>query len=236
MAVNGAYLAMRARWSAQPFVRTYCYWVNEHIIPIQRKFDEQANAVGQETYERLCADAHPESDGSEFAESALDAGVSFYQTLVSLYQATMNLFAAGLFHLIEQQLANLTRDGAMETAVLDTQLANVTQYYREHLDVDLKAFCSWGVIDEMRLVANATKHGEGRSADDLRRIRPELFQYPALRRDNEDFVHFPLELPLGGEGLYITEEDFRRYENAANGLFDFVTIQFSNHANQYFPR
>lgn len=61
------------------------------------------------------------------------------------------------------------------------------------------------------------------------------FQHPALRFNKENVVHFRLQLPLGGDGLYVTAEDFRRYEKAANGLFDFVIEQFNSNENQYFP-
>ena len=42
-------------------------------------------------------------------------------------------------------------------------------------------------------------------------------------------------MPLGGDGLYVTAQDFRRYENAANALFDFVVEHFNMNADLYFP-
>jgi hypothetical protein len=238
--VSGAYLAWRARWNAQPLVRAYGQWVNEHIIPIVGNFQKQADAIQQETYERLSSEIDPETysgDGSELYEEAFNAGLSFYETMVSLYQATLNRFSAGLFHLIEQQLADLTHDASMETAVANTQLNVVAEYYREHLKVDFTQFGSWDVMQELRLVANTTKHGEGPSAEELRKIRPELFQHSALRRDPKaPVLHFHLQSPLGGDGLYVTPEDFNRYEKTANGIFDFVIEHFSKNGEEYFPR
>jgi hypothetical protein len=240
MTVCGSYLAWRARWKAQPLVRTYCQWVNEHIIPIAANFENQADAIEQETYEQLSALVDPETyggDGSELHEQAFNTSLSLYETMVALYQATLNLFSAGLFHLIEQQLADLTHDASMETAVADTKLNVVAEYYRDHLKVDFTQFGSWNVIQELRVVANTTKHGEGPSAEELRKIRPELFQNPALRRDPIlPIVHFRLQSPLGGDGLYVTPEDFSRYEKTANAIFDFVIEQFSKNGEAYFPR
>src|SRR5438067_13444749 len=119
-------------------------------------------------------------DGSEEAESASDAGLSFYGQITSMYQATLNLFAAGLFHVIEQHLADVTRDGAIDEQGPDTKLQNVTDWYKRHFLVDLTQFPQWPVVNELRLVANTTKHAEGSSAQDLRLIRPELFQNPIL--------------------------------------------------------
>ena len=85
--------------------------------------------------------------------------------------------------MIEQQLADLTRDGAIEGEVSDTKLQIVAEWYKAHFQVDLTQFPSWPVIEELRLVANTAKHAEGQSADQLRRIRPEIFHSPIIRND-----------------------------------------------------
>src|SRR6185312_12755231 len=113
---------------------------------------------------------HYSGDGSEEAEYAFEAGLSFYQSITDMYQATLNLFAAGLFHVIEQQLAELTRDGAIEGEVSDTKLQVVIDWYNQHFHIDLTRFPSWSVINELRLVANTTKHAEGSAARQLRGI------------------------------------------------------------------
>jgi hypothetical protein len=100
-----------------------------------------------------------------------------------MYQATLNLFSAGLFHVIEQQLAELTRDAAIEKEVSDTKLEVVVDWYRKNCQLDLTQFSSWPVIEELRLVANTTKHAEGPSANQLRTKNPKLFQYPPLRNE-----------------------------------------------------
>jgi hypothetical protein len=237
MAVSGSYLASRTRLNTQPFVRAYGQWVHEHIIPIVNDFENQARAVEQDTYDQLSAEVHWETyggDDGDICERAFNTSLSFYETMVSLYQGTLNLFSAGLFHLIEQQLAALTHDGAIGVPARDTQLKNIVRYYIEHFNIDLQQFGSWVVIEEMRLTANAAKHGEGPSAEELRAVNPQLFQPPTLRFDNQYVVHLPLHLPLGGDGLYVTEADFVRYEQAANELLCFLIEQFENRANSYF--
>lgn len=53
MAVSGSHLAWLISTNAQPLVRAYGQWVNEHIIPIANDFEQQANAIQNETYARL---------------------------------------------------------------------------------------------------------------------------------------------------------------------------------------
>jgi hypothetical protein len=154
-----------------------------------------------------------------------------------MYQATLNLFSAGLFHVVEQQLADLTRDAAIEKEVSDTKLEVVVSWYKKNCQLDLMQFSSWSVIEELRLVANTTKHAEGSASKQLRTKRPELFVYPLLRKDDPNTLalHTPVSLPLGGDGLYVTGDDFCKYHKAVLDLFDWLRKYFEDHGEEYFP-
>ncbi len=224
-----------------PFVRVYGQWVEERIIPLADQLTAMADAVEQQAYDELMSQPVGEyyiGDGSEEAEHAFDAGLSFYQNITAMYQGTLNLFAAGLFHVIEQQLADLTRDGAINIKGPDTKLQSAVDWYRRHFDADLELFPSWPLIEELRLVANTTKHAEGPSAAKLRSIRAQLFQNPLLRKVDFQIliVHMPVSLPLGGDGLYVTGDDFRNYHKAAEGLFDWLVKHFDTHGDEYYPQ
>jgi hypothetical protein len=241
MAVGGWYIAWRIRRGALPFVRVYGQWVEERIIPLASQLTAMADAVENKAYDELMSQPVGENyygDGSEEAEHAFDVGLSFYEDITAMYQGTLNLFAAGLFHVIEQRLADITRDGAFDLEGPDTKLDNVVAWYKHHFLIDLTQFPSWSLIDEVRLVANTTKHAEGSSAEKLRNIHPELFQSPLLRKlePNSPIFHAPLHLPLSGDGLYVTGDDFRSYHKAAVELFDWLVEHFENQADQYYPQ
>lgn len=241
MAVQGSYIAWRIRQAVLPFVRIYGQWVDERIIPLVSQLTAMADAVEKQAYDELMSQPVGEDysgDGSEEAESAFDVGLSFYENITAMYQGTLNLFAAGLFHVIEQQLADLTRDGAIDVEGTDTTLQNVVGWYKQHFQVDLTQFRSWSLIDEARLVANTTKHAEGPSATKLRSMHVELFQNPLVRQvdPHTPAFHMPVHLPLGGDGLYVTGDDFRSYHKAAVELFDWLVEYFENHADQYYPQ
>jgi hypothetical protein len=214
--------------------------MDDHIIPMGNQLEGMADAVQNKAYETLMARPVGEDycgDGSDEAEHAFDIGLSFYENISDMYQTTLNLFAAGLFHAVEQQLADLTRDGAIEIAAPDTQLQRVQAWYLRHFELDLERFPSWAAVDELRLVANTTKHAEGPAARQLREIRPRLFQKPILRKVDPDtpIFHMPVNLPLGGDGLYITSDDFRAYHQVALDLFDWLACECENRGDQYFP-
>ena len=240
MAVHDSYMAWRVRQTVLPFVRIYGQWVDEHIIPLVSRLSMMADAVEQEAYNQLMSQPVGEDysgDGSEEAEYAHDLGLSFYENITDMYQATLNLFAAGLFHLIEQQLAHLTRDSAIEKEVSETKLQVVVDWYEEHFQVDMSQFPSWSVIEELRMVANTTKHAEGAAARQLRIRRPELFDNRKVREFDPDtpVLNIPAHLPLGGDGLYVSGNDFRLYHKATVGFFEWLAKHFENNAQASYP-
>ena len=150
-----------------------------------------AETVEQEAYDDFTSQPVGDEysrDGSDEAEAAHDIGLSFYEDISKMYQATLNLFSAGLFHVVEQQLGDLTRDAAIGQGVSDSKLEVVVNWYKKNCQLDLTQFSSWSVIEELRLVANTTKHAEGSSANQLRTKNPKLFQYPLLRKETSSVV------------------------------------------------
>lgn len=139
--------------------------------------------------------------------------------------------------MVEQQLADITRDAAIQKEVSDTGLDVVVKWYKKNYQLDLTQLASWSVIDELRLVANTTKHAEGSSAKQLRAKNPKLFQYPPFRKEplHHAILHATLSLPLGGDGLYVTGDEFRSYHKAVLELFEELRQYFEDHGDEYYP-
>lgn len=232
---------MRATHSAMAHVRTFADFVLEDVLPSVNNLDKRAREVAGAEYARLGsrpADEYCSYDMTDAAEDANDKGLAFYQTMVGVRQAVLNLFTAGLFHLVEQELAALCSDGSiLVPPPTDSKLETIAEWYSRHFHLDLKALISWQAIDELRLVANAVKHGEGPSAKKLRERRPELFQDPILGRllPGERLLTQPLRLPLGGEDLYITEEHFEQYSQTAERLVTEIIDHFEDHSSHLYP-
>jgi hypothetical protein len=241
MAVAGGYISWRIRATVLPFVRVYGQWVEERIIPMSEQLQGMADKVHEEAYENLMSQPVGDDytgDGSEEAETANDIAISFYQNISGMYQGTLNLFSAGLFHVVEQQLADMTRDGAIRQPVSDTKLDVVVKWYGNNCGIDFTKFSSWSVIEELKLLANTTKHAEGPSAKQLREKNPTLFQYPSFRNEpiHKAVLHAPLSRPLGGDGLYVTGDEFRTYHKAVMEFFEELRRYFDDHSEEYFPR
>jgi hypothetical protein len=163
--------------------------------------EDEANRVADAAFEAY-GELPGEGDMGDFADTALDEGIQYYQTLAELKQGVTNLLAVGLYHQFEQQrdyIKSIMHAGGAKFP-------------------DLREFGNWTKVDELRLLCNAVKHADGSSADELRKIRPDYFQSPLERAEllhrPRTSKHRPLVNPIGGKDLFVTRDDLSVYRDA----------------------
>ena len=84
----------------------------------------------------------------------------------AMKQELLNNACVWLFHLFEKDC----------TTIFNTENGKEKKEHLEELGVSTGVSSAWRKINkELRLVANAVKHGEGSSCEKLREIRPDLF-------------------------------------------------------------
>ncbi len=244
MGVGGGYLATKIAYVFVPMVRTYGDCVRNHFLPAFVNLDEKAREVADRAYSELVAQPAGPDDGDPggVADEASARGQDFYDFMFAMRQSSLNIWAAGLYHLLEQQLAALGEDAtfqAMGVPVPEAGPEKLVEWYRKYLGVDLAAFAEWPKIgNELRLIANAVKHGEGRSAQQVRKLRPDLFTDPRLARLGlGDLANTPrrLSMPLAGEGLFITPEILEEYTRSGVSLLEALQEHFLMHQDQQYP-
>src|SRR5260370_28729893 len=156
--MTGEWVARDLRMRVMPPVLAYNEDIFRDILKafdnLQERADEQAN----EFCNNYPGDEY--TDPGDVADWAQDHSYAWWETMVSLRQSMLNLLAAGLYHLIEQQLGALSLDCAYER-VRDTKLDVVKTWYMTNLGIDLSSLEPWAKIDELRLIANSVKHAEG---------------------------------------------------------------------------
>lgn len=209
-------------WPA--YIRSHFIWqldlyaavLRDRLLPAFEKIDEEAKKVEDEAYERLCRSSSDSLDIGSLAEKATEEAADFLLGMWRIKQAQINLQTVGLYHLFEQQLLDLHRrwllplDRARATAELKIEYTTA-----ELLNdgIDVKRFPAWAKVDELRLVANCAKHGEGDSCKQLRKRRTDLLSDPSRRKERLPWPDpDPVVLnPLGGENLYVSLLDFEEY-------------------------
>lgn len=204
-----------------PEIDALAHALSRRVLPGFANLEEEANEVEEEEFQRLQRRHYSEDpDVASLAELAQDRALTHYLGARDILQGIINLFAVGLWHLVEQQLAFLQRRRFYQGALVDSDNPNFAQVVKRLLefDIDVKQFASFGQIEELQLLANCIKHGDGRSCAELRTRRPSLFELPGF--DSSDFGAFdvPVIKPLGGSEVYVTAETFQEYVTATKGF------------------
>ena len=206
-------------------------------MPQFANLNDRATQIGQEYYQTMISQpAGDDCDGdvSGFAEDAQDQAIGWYEMMRSLHQTMLNLLAAGLFHLTEQQLASLCHDGGFKVSPpTDSNIDKVAKWYRVQLRLDIRTLPTWTLIDEFRLLAHTVKHGEGRSSRLLKMKRPELFCDPSLMRAFPDlefreyFLNKTVAAPLAGDDVFVSEDLLRKYAVGVVSFFGEIADHFA---------
>ena len=198
-----------------PQVRAYGNILETRLLPAFADLSKEADEIEKRHWEEpsdyFCGE---NCDEGELAEHAFNEGLSHYQMMDGLRQGVVNMTAAALYHLFEQQIMELHK-----RCLLDVREAKKVSLHKMRviwqrllaMDIDAKSFSCWESIDELRLIANTVKHAEGDSAVKLHTKRPELFVAPSIR--SIVGINGPMNVaaPLIGDGLYISEDDVSQY-------------------------
>lgn len=208
-------------------VRMYSRALPERLLPAFSDLNAEADEFMKSEAKRLGAlSIFAEDDGSGVWEQAHDDAVAWYTTMQGIRQGTINLHAVGLRHLFEQQLF----DFGFYARLFERRRADYARDKEalEQNGIVVSEFKCWKDLEELRLLANAVKHAEGSAAENLRKIRPQLFIAPfaeeAGTAELASFLKAPvIRQPLAGDDLYVRESDISRYSAAVEGFWDQVS-------------
>lgn len=220
---NFHYWIHRSKAVFRTEIAVLCKIIDERLLPTFVSIEKEADAVSDEAWKRYNTDAGPDSDPATAAEAAHDLGVSHYIAMVDAKQGLLNLFAVALHHLVEQQQITVLRQELILCGELVDSSLNVAEFVKRlaYSDIKIESFDSWLEIEELRNVANAAKHAEGKSAKWLRNHRPEIFTPTCLRAEAQ-LMQRPnrwLFQPLSGQDLFVTPDDLKRYFRAAESFW-----------------
>lgn len=235
-------------WIRRVFIREV-EWARrsllDHMLPSIPDAQIEADRVANEAWEAVMSQPSDGSDNpADFVEFAQERGIEMYMRLSGVRQAAANMGTVMLWQLLEQQMLlfhmrqvlkiNEEQDVRRCTATRD-KLLKLGEFHRrlEAGGCSMKNLPAWSKVDELRLVANAVKHGPGQSLDQLNQLRPDLLVMPGaeelrLTEPKPGWV----ERPAGGEDLYIADEDLRAYFDAAANLWRDFSFAIEKHSDR----
>jgi hypothetical protein len=212
-------LVGRPRFHAEYFIFQYREELNRYSIVFHERIvtsfaglNDEAKIIQDKEYERLGEYVDPEYADPDYGmEEAFHAGVEFYLTTDAVRQGIYNLMSAGIFHLLEQQAQYLATRVLANPVIQPDRRGGFSQLktmLNGKFGINIESFKCWSQLNELRLVANTVKHGDGRSSAELKALNPDLFKDP-----QDPFPHIasvPLR-PLVGEGLRLSADHFDTY-------------------------
>lgn len=209
--------------------------LEKRLLPTFSNIDKEAREIQENTLQHVSSLVGPDSDPGSIAEQARDEGISYYIRMKGIEQGILNLFAAACHHLFEQQFKMVCRDLFLtdteesKGGILDFK---VGKERLKEIGIDLSEFGSWSKVNELRLVANVTKHAEGSSAKELREINPSLFRNPILEKFGPILIgkrRSFLSQPLMGEDFFVTLEILKTYTQAIALFWNELAQRLQSH-------
>lgn len=167
---------------------------------------------------------YEDTDFADVAEWAQEESVELYFTLLTMKSNHLLMTISLLYHTWEQQLIKFTI-GEMSHYFKFSKKAmdfkEVQAVFRAH-GVAIPDTQAWSKIRELKFLTNTIKHGDGDSAEKLRRIRPDFFKSPFAEYSISEIDTLKLKgaVLLDGYSLNVKEQDFLDYVEATQSFWD----------------
>ena len=199
------------------YVEVYC----QKLLPVFKDIESDVEKYTNDIYNNsmsqpACDDS---MDPGSIAETALDEGIEHYSYLkLGKYNLTATWHAT-LYQVWEQQLRRflfqeISHVYNIQFKTFCTKLSEIKKKFEFH-NVDIESFSCWPQVEELRLLCNVIKHGDGDSAKDLQKIKPVLFK----QEDDIDYMK-TFKTTLLEETLNINEMTLKSYRKALLSFWD----------------
>ena len=177
--------------------RFYVEQARKRLLSQFDNIEGEADKAAEEYLDRMSINFNPDiHDPSDFNEAANDEGIEFYQLLNDMHQNTRLSVIAGMFHQWDKKLRDwIVREmhhwhrGENATKLIWRADFPAIVDFLVAIGFDVKSLLCYELLNEMRLVVNVFKHGNGSSFDELRASYPG-FIYDSLEGHGVQLVPF----------------------------------------------
>lgn len=188
--------------------------------------EDEAEKYGEQLFENHPATEY--TDPASVAEWVEEKKVEKYLTLRLMKSNHLLMTVSMLYQMWEQQLIRFTiREMKHHISFREKEMPfeHVLAIFKLH-NVDILKTRAWVKLRELKSLVNTVKHGDGNSADKLRKIRPDFFELDILKESELDTIKKTDTLELYESvffdeyALQVSESDLYAYVNAAKGFWD----------------
>lgn len=192
------------------------------LNPIFENIDEEAEKHGNEFFNHACGHGDPETiDPGDFADEAMDRAFKHWEFLNHGKYVLLASWHVALYEAFEQQLRSylykeLSHDFNLSINHVFSKFNDMKKILLLY-KINLASINGLKQIDELRLLCNVIKHGEGASANELRKKRPEL-----IKMVNDIELLDLYNSSLLEEVLEISDKTLAEFGNAINDFWDSI--------------
>ncbi len=162
-------------------IDTYKNRISPVFNNIESDADEIADKYYQSFAEAPSSGENAENEMANAAENAMEVGLDYYQGISLMKYNNLAAWLVILYQYWEQQVRLFLFEEERHYFQIDikTFCTNGINEIKEHFkfhNEDIEKLSSWNKVDELRLLCNTIKHGDGKAAQSLKIIRPDLFK------------------------------------------------------------
>jgi len=195
--------------------------VEDYYNRTKKQFDDIEKEA--EDYANSLYNNYPgneDADPASIAELAQGKGLELFEVLSIMKSSHLLMTILMLYYIWEQQLKKFTTSELKHYIDFSNKIleyCDIKKIFKLH-KVDIEKTKSWAKIKELKLLANTIKHGEGHSAKELRKIRPDFFKNKLL--SGIDTLEFAEAVLLDENSLQVKESDLNVYIKATKSFWD----------------
>lgn len=195
------------------------HYYNKTKVQLEN-MDEEINSYCQNLYDKSCIKYHRNDiEPSSLAEWIHEQGIEMAETLLLINSNHLLMTISMLYHIWEQQIIKFTLKELEHYFEIDKKVLKYDSVHKifELHGLDICRTKSWTKIKELKKLVNTIKHGDGESADSLRKIRPDFFKNDYSTYDTLK-LHGSVLIDI--DTLNVKESDLFEYVNATKDFWD----------------
>lgn len=154
----------------------------ERVFPVFSNIEKEADNISNDFYDSAMNTYYidyDDIDPADIAENATEIGVDYYEKYSLMRYNTLAMWISMLYEFWEQQVRKFLYDEEIHSFKIEFKnfctsgIQDIKEEFRYH-NINIEKLRCWVIINELRLVCNTLKHGDGRSARELKNIRPRF--------------------------------------------------------------
>ncbi len=193
------------------YIETY----KNKILPVFLNVEEEAHNIAKNCFKDMGKHINPDTcDPADLADRAWEKGLDYYQGMILMRYNSQLMWISTLYQFWEQQVRCFIFEEVSRNfrrvnfkSFCNSGIKDIRKQF-QRFGIDINELNSWPDINELRLLTNVIKHGDGNAAAELEKMKPEYF-----RNNFDDSLIKFYGTSLNYKTINVLDSDFYRFCN-----------------------